>query len=704
MDGFFSPSGAALISPALWLVVGFALATGMHFILFGLFRREDHLYFVFGIVCLVISLNAFLLAESISAATPEQTVWFHRHRLTVSLAFFVLLGWFVALYTHDPHPRRWLIAFGIPFGVLISVNLLSSNPLGLAEMEVSAIRLPWGETVNRVHGRLVGWLPYAFLPLYALIGWASWRCVAQFRRGERGAAVALGVFLFALIGAVIFRELIAFRGIAGVPIVDFAFVLLVAIMGVRLALVLRDRSQATETSVHQLRDEMERRRNAETRLRHLAYHDPLTELPNRAALAERLRESLTSSAGDRDRGALLMLDLDHFKIINDSLGHDVGDRLLQQVGTRLQKETRQGDVAVRMGGDEFAVLLTHLPPAEVQALTQARQTAERLTAALTAPFSIDQRELQVGVSIGVCLFEKSDDDREGEVIRKADTALYRAKTAGRNLIQVFTPDLQADVDRRLNIEKGLRRALSNEEFTLYFQPQTDRTGKLIGVEALLRWQSTGTEEQVSPAVFIPVAEETGLIHPIGDWVLNEACRRINAWRAVGFDGFGQLSVNVSAWQIGRVEFADHVKTMLSRHGTEARHLILEITESAVLNDPDIAIANMNALVEAGVELSIDDFGIGYSSLGYLQRLPLRYLKIDRSFVRDLAAAQRRRLARSIVHIGQQLGLRVIAEGVESPDQRESLIAMGVDGFQGNFVSPPLSEAQLIDWARRQRAS
>lgn len=697
MEGFFSPSGAAIISPALWLVVGFALATGMHFALFGLFRRQDRLYFVFGIICLVISLNAFLLVESISAATPEQTVWFHRHRLTVSLVFFALLGWFVALYTRDRSPKRWLLAWGIPFGVLIAINLLSSNPLGLAEVETSTIQLPWGEDVNRVHGRLVSWVAYAFLPLYALIGWASWRCIVQFRRGERGAAVALAAFLLALMGAVVFRELIAFRGITGVPVVDFAFIVLVAIMGLRLALVLRDRSQATEASVRQLQDEMERRRDAETRLRHLAYHDVLTELPNRAALTDRLRKSLR--AVGRDRGALLILDLDHFKIINDSLGHDVGDRLLQQVGTRLKKEVRDGDIAARIGGDEFAVLATRLPPPETQALTQARQIANRLTAALTAPFNVDQRELQVGVSIGLCLFDKSDEDREGEVVRKADTALYRAKNAGRNLVQIFTPSLQADVDRRLHIEKGLRRALSGDEFTLHFQPQIDRAGGLIGVEALLRWRPGVAEEEISPAVFIAVAEETGLIHPVGDWVLNQACQHINAWRAIGLDDFGQLSVNVSAWQIGRAEFAERVKNTLARHGTEARYLILEITESAVLYDPDTAIANMNELVHAGVQLSIDDFGIGYSSLGYLERLPLRYLKIDRSFVQDLAVEQRRRLARSIIHIGQQLGLRVIAEGVESPDQRDSLAAMGVDGFQGNLISPPLPEPQFVEWAR-----
>lgn len=702
MDGFFSPSGTAVIFPALWLVVGFSLATGLHYVLIGIFRRQDLLYLVFGIICLAISLNGYLLAETISALSPEDTVWYHRQRLNASLVFFALLGWFVALYTRHPHPQWWILAFSIPLSVLIVINMMSTNPLGLAEVEVSAIQLPWGETVNRVHGRLVAWVHVAFLPLYAVIVWACWRCAVQFRSGERGAAVALAGFLIALLAAVVFRQLIALRGFAGVPVLDFVFILLAAIMGLRLALVLRERSTVMEATVHQLRSEMDKRREAETRLRHLAYHDPLTGLPNRTALTERLRETVASNDSDHAHGALLLLDLDHFKIINDSLGHDVGDKLLQQTGVRLRGEIRPYDVAARMGGDEFAILLTQLPENALEALTRAQQTAARLTAALTAPFQIDERELQIGVSIGVCLFDRGETGREGEIVSKADLALYRAKLAGRNLIQVFTPGLQADVDRRLNIEKGLRRALSNNEFTLHFQPQLDRAGNMIGIEALLRWRSD-TSEEISPALFIPIAEETGLIHPIGEWVLNEACRRINAWLAIGLPGFDRLSINVSAWQIGRADFARRVNDTLATHGTDTKRLILEITESAVLYDPDTAIANMNELVDAGMELAIDDFGIGYSSLGYLQRLPLRYLKIDRSFVQDLAAEHRHRLVRSIVNIGQHLGLCVIAEGVEMAIQRDSLAAMGCDGFQGNFISPPLTERGLLEWAGNRRA-
>ncbi len=696
MEGFTSPTGIAVITPALWLVAGFSLATGLHFVSVSLFRRTDLLYLVFGCVSLAICANAYFLVESISAPTPEQTIWFHRIRLTVSFTFFVLLGWFVALYTRHPHPQRCLLIFSIPFAAMIATNHLSMHPLGIAEISVNAIRLPWDEVVNRVHGRLVSWINIAFLPLYALIVWSCWRCAVQFRHGERAAAVALGSFLLVLLAAIVFRQLIALRGIVGVPVVDFAFVVLVVVMGLRLALVLRHRAETSETTVTLLQAEMEKRREAETRLQRMAYYDFLTELPNRAMLAERLHHELAFNRERNAHGALLLLDLDHFKTINDALGHNVGDELLRQVGIRLREEIGGKDLAVRMGGDEFAVLLPGLSHDREEAEAKARQCGERLTTSLTAPFHIGERELHVGLSIGISIFG-SDESHEIDIVRRSDLALYRAKMAGRNLIHVFTSQLQADVDERLQIERGLRDALEKKEFRLHFQPQVDGSGKMIGVEALLRW-CHGERESLLPSRFVPIAEETGLIHSVGDWVLNEVCKRINAWRDAKVPAPPRLSMNVSAWQIARVGFAQQVLAALQRHGTDPKHLILEITESAVLADPDVAVANMSELASSGIEFSVDDFGSGFASLAYLRKLPLQYLKIDRQFIQDVTTGNQRQLAKSIIAIGRAFGLLVIAEGVETEAQRQALAKMGCDGFQGFHICPPLPEQSFIEWA------
>jgi diguanylate cyclase (GGDEF)-like protein len=696
MEGFLSPSGVAVITPALWLVAGFSLATGVHFISVSLFRRSDLLYLAFGLTCLAIFFNATFLEQTFHTATSEQAVSHHRLRLGATLAFFGLFAWFVALYTRHPRPRRVAFIASVVFGTLFVINAVSTYPLGFSETTVSAVRLPWGESVNRVHGPLLPWAPFAFSAAYAVILWAAWRSVVEFRRGERAASGWLAAFLLILLAAVVYRQIAAEEDIAIIPVIDFAFIALVAIMSTRLALMLRHRAETTEATVALLRAEMEKRRDAETRLQRMAYFDLLTELPNRAMLTERLHDELALNRERNEHGALLLFDLDHFKTINDALGHNVGDELLKQVGIRLRQEIGGKDLAVRMGGDEFAVLLTGLPRDLEQASAKARQCGERLTASLTNPIRIGDRELHVGLSIGISVFRGEDAD-EVDIVRRSDLALYRAKMAGRNLIHMFTSRLQADVDERLEIERGLRAALDKNEFSLHFQPQVDGTGRMIGVEALLRWRR-GEREDLLPSRFVPIAEETGLIHSVGDWVLNEACTRINAWRDAKVPTPPRLSVNVSAWQIARVGFAQQVLAALQRHRTDPKHLILEITESAVLADPDVAVTNMTELAKSGIEFSIDDFGSGFASLAYLRKLPLQYLKIDRQFIQDVLTENRKQLAQSIIAIGQAFGLRVIAEGVETELQRQALAKMGCDGFQGFLICPPLPESGFIEWA------
>ena len=686
-----------LVIPALWLMAGFSLAGAIYFLSFGLLRRSEQMYTAFGLVSLVIGLHAGLLALTLLADIPERAIFFYRLRTCVTCAFFPILVWFVAWYSGTAHPTRWFAGTAILFVPMVIVNLVAPSPLPFSEIYVTTVRMPWGEQINRVYGTLVAWSPLVFGSIYAVFAWALWRCIAMYRHGERTEARILAVFIAISFVNAIYRYLVDLSYVQGIYLGDLVNTMLVVFMSVRLALVLRGRAVSTETTLNQLQTEVERRHRAEGKLQHLAYNDFLTDLPNRASLAERLHEMLNTERGDEPHGALLLLDLDHFKVINDALGHDVGDELLRLVSARLRDQLRTGDVVARMGGDEFAVLMQNVSKDERRTHQEARGMAERLIGAITRPFQLGEREVRIGASIGVCIF-RAGQWRHGEIVSKADLALYRAKAKGRNATYFYTPGLQQEVDERLEIEKGLRHALANDELGLHFQPQVDRVGRLTGVEALLRWR--GRVQEDSSTRFVAVAEETGLIHSIGEWVLKTVCAHIRAWDKRGNLVPMRISINVSAWQIARPDFATAVLRTLKQQGVAPERLALEITETAVMYDPDAATANMMALSEAGIELSIDDFGCGYSSLSYLQRLPLHQLKIDRQFVSELTGTREHSLVASIIAIGHQRGLSVIAEGVETEAQQRTLAAMQCDGFQGYFVCPPLAEPAFVEWVKQ----
>jgi len=430
------------------------------------------------------------------------------------------------------------------------------------------------------------------------------------------------------------------------------------------------------------------RKAAEAQIRNLAFYDPLTQLPNRRLLIDRLQQALASSARSGREGALLFIDLDHFKTLNDTLGHDHGDLLLKEVALRLATCVREGDTVARLGGDEFVVMLEDLSENASEAASQTEMVGDKILAALCRPYDLHGHDYRSSSSIGITLFDAPQNSIE-DLMKRADLAMYQAKAAGRNTLRFFDPRMQAEVSARAALEAGLRDGLKNRQFVVHYQPQVDARGYVTGAETLVRWQHP-QRGLVSPAEFIPLAEDSGLILPLGNWVLESACLQLAAW-ANGTASAGlTVAVNVSAGQLHQEDFVEQVLAVLQSTGANPQKLKLELTESLLLDDVEDTIAKMSRLKAHGIGFSLDDFGTGYSSLTYLKRLPLEQLKIDQSFVRDvLTDPNDAAIARTIVALAQSLGLSVIAEGVESEAQRAFLLRNGCLAYQGYLFSRPL---------------
>jgi len=433
----------------------------------------------------------------------------------------------------------------------------------------------------------------------------------------------------------------------------------------------------------ELRERVLTQEKRERQIRFLAYHDALTRLPNRALLLSRLHQAIAQTQRSEETLAVLFLDVDRFKSINDTLGHPAGDTLLQQIGQRLTETLRAGDTVARAGGDEFLILVPGLRSAE-----DAGPVAEHVLASLSAPFVISGHTLRVTGSVGLAVCPRDACDVES-LIKYADTALYQAKEQGRNTFRFFSPDLDARVRARMHLENDLRLAVDRNEFVLHYQPQIElASGRLVGVEALLRWLHP-QRGLVLPGTFIPTAEDTGLILPIGEWVLRSACRQARAWQELGHAPM-RISVNISGKQLNGADIVGVVRRTLTETQCDPRLLGLEITESAAMADPVEAIQIIRALHELGLEVTIDDFGTGYSSMAYLKRFALDRLKIDTTFVRgtpedkdDVAIVQ------ATIALARQFRLRVTAVGVETAAQRAFLKSHDCDAIQGYLVGVPV---------------
>lgn len=434
------------------------------------------------------------------------------------------------------------------------------------------------------------------------------------------------------------------------------------------------------------------RRAIEARVKHLAYHDALTDLPNRTLLKDRLEQHIALYDRHRLKGALLFFDLDHFKHINDSLGHSCGDSVLQEVTRRLVGQVRREDTVARLGGDEFVVLLSGLEGDGDSVIESVQITAEKLRYALCEPMIIEGHSLQLSTSIGVALIPEHGENAD-DLLKRADIALYRVKESGRNGVAFFEQAMQVAASKRLLIENELRRALAHDAFTLHYQPQFDSVSqRIIGAEALLRWNHP-QRGLIGPSSFIDVLEESGMIIEVGRWILDEACRFVSHLHQNRLIEPGRftLSVNISPRQFRQSDFVELVRQSISSHGIPGTCIKLEITEGIVIENISDTVAKMEELRELGISFAIDDFGTGYSSLSYLKRLPLDLIKIDQSFVRDCTEdINDAEIVRAIIGIALSMKLEVIAEGVETPEQLRFLRNMSCHCYQGYLFSPPVS--------------
>ena len=440
------------------------------------------------------------------------------------------------------------------------------------------------------------------------------------------------------------------------------------------------------------------RKHNEAKIFRLAFFDPLTDLPNRANLLDHLRRALLGSARTRKCGALMFCDLDNFKFLNDTQGHAAGDMLLQAVARRMEHCVREADMVARLGGDEFVILIQPLEDTREAAAAQAETVAAKVVAAMAAPFQLGELNYTLSVSVGVATMCGTSDTVES-TLRQADAAMYQAKASGRNTFRFHDPAVQAAWSARAQLENGLRRALRNNEFMLYYQPQLDRAGHVIGAEALLRWRLPNGKI-LYPAEFIRAAEESGLIVDIGRWTLRTACAELARWQSAPETAGLTMSVNVSARQFTEPDFVPMLQRIFEHTGVQPSSLKLELTESLVVSDFTQTAHTMATLKRRGLSFSLDDFGTGYSSLAYLRKLPLDQLKIDHSFMRDVLTDQNdASIVRSIIALGDSLGLQVIAEGVETPGQRQFLSDAGCHIYQGHLYQQALSAEQFTQYAR-----
>jgi diguanylate cyclase (GGDEF)-like protein len=432
----------------------------------------------------------------------------------------------------------------------------------------------------------------------------------------------------------------------------------------------------------------------EEKIRNLAFYDTLTGLPNRRLLWERLRQALISSIRSGSKHALLFVDLDGFKSLNDTLGHHIGDLLLQETARRIAGCVREVDTVARLGGDEFVIILEDLSQIAEIAAAQARTVGGKILAAIDQPILLEGRECHTTSSMGITVFGNQNESTN-EVLQQADIAMYQAKAAGRNAMFFFAPALQASVNARVALERDLRAAIRDNQFSLFYQPQLDR-GLLTGAEALIRWNHP-TRGLVTPQDFVPLAEETGLIFPMGSWVLETACLQIAAWAGRKEGAHLSIAVNVSAREFRQPKFVDHVLSALERTGANPNNLKIELSESMFGENVEDVITRMTKLKAHGVRFSLEDFGTGYSSMSYLKRLPLDQIKIDRAFVNDILKDPiSGAVAQAIISFGKAMGLSVIAEGVETEEQRAFLARMGCHSFQGYLFSHPLPLGEFYE--------
>lgn len=686
-------AGLTLYTPSLLIACGICLFAGLHAIAAKPRQEQGRVFLAFGCLSLLLALYLGLTAAIYQTDSVATATVLARAQLDVACLIYPTGICFFSLYTGLAHWRRWSGIAALVFAVLLAINLRSPYSLLYTDIaERAPLVLPWGETLHTyvgVEAPLLTGIYYTAVNACYL--WAVCCGIVLWRRGSGARVWSLTIYLVVQAAASLHAEATNNFAGRGLTFDALAFLVLVLLMSNVLRLELKQQNAALAASLERLHRETLRREGVEADLRHLAYHDALTGLPNRHGMHERLHAAL--AATQPARSALILFDLDHFKTINEALGHKTGDELLKGVAARLQQAIPAGAFLARFGGDEFALHLPLHEHADETPAQTALRVARELATQVAPPIRIGNHDLVVGMSAGIALLPASAPGIES-VLRQVDMALHHAKATGRHTVATFELGMQAQADRRLMLEKGLRLALEHGEFELHYQPQLDMQARFIGAEALLRWRHP-EHGLIDPGEFIQIAEETGLIHAIGHHVLREACLEMEAWQTT--HAAARLSINVSPWQVFAQDFVRGVRDTVTATRADPGRITLEITENAFLHDLDDVAVKIRELQASGFGFALDDFGSGYTSLASLKQLPLRELKIDRTFVTGLQAGVRDRFVEAMVAIAHHLQLFVIAEGVETGEQRRALAELGCDGVQGFLIGRPMPAIEFRRW-------
>jgi diguanylate cyclase (GGDEF)-like protein len=610
----------------------------------------------------------------------------------LSLLIAVLSSGFALWLVSQPRLPAWQLAFG---ALVMGAGIASMHYTGMAAMRMT----PGIDYDPALFGA-------SLLIAVLACGAALWiafnlrRNTPYVRLARSGAAVVMGVAIVGMhytgMAAARFADdsfcTAAQTGLSGKGLDNLVLVTSLAVLVIALLTSLLDARLEARTAV--LADSLTL---ANQELTHLALHDMLTGLPNRTLLADRIQQGIQAVKEQGGCFALMFIDLDGFKPVNDAFGHHMGDQLLREVGLRLREDLRSQDTLARIGGDEFVLMVQLTQPDDAMGL------AERQVGLINRAFTVAEHELKISASIGIAIFPGNGSNPQ-ELLMNADAAMYHAKGMGKNGYRFFDVSMNTNARKQLQLLQDLRNALDNAQFRLYYQPKFDAiSGVAVGAEALLRWEHP-QQGLLLPATFIELAEKTGLIIPIGEWVLDEACRQMRLWYAQGYEDW-RIAVNLSALQFCHAGLVASVAAALERHQLPANSLTLEITETTAMSDADASMTVLQRLSDMGVDLSIDDFGTGYSSLMYLKRLPANELKIDRGFVRDLEHdSDDAAIVSAIVALGQALGLRIVAEGVETDAQQRFLTRLGCNSLQGYLLGHPLpADGFMADIQRAQGA-
>ncbi|HEX4763503.1 MAG TPA: EAL domain-containing protein [Usitatibacter sp.] len=696
-----SDSGIAIVVPAYFVCAGILLYTGIVSAILGMYRGRAPVHLAFALTCFMSAIMSFSFSSYYLASSVHGGVEAQRWVLAASIVFMLGLFLFVGIFTEARGMRR--VYAGATALAAIFVVATFALPYGTRWSAVQSygwMYMPWGESLFHLNGEMGAWYYALRAASLAVVVWTVSRLLQLHRSGRRRDALVLAIYIVVLFASSVQGALIDRGWTETFHTVPVALVGLALLMSVSLGIRMREENLKLEDIAARLAEENDRRREAEAKMRERAFTDGVTGLRNRLFVQDRLC-GLVDFGPEKAHGAVLLCDFDHFKVVNDALSHGVGDDLLREAALRLTRLAGAEASVVNMGADAFMIVPDRLFDEEAQAQARIEELARDATREMSRPFVIGERSVSLTASAGVATFA-SRSGTATEVIGRAEMALERAKKRGRNNIQPFVPSLQSESAERFRLIEGLRHAIDAGELALHYQPQLDTSGALVGAEALMRWNSSSMGA-VPPSTFIPVAEETGLIHALGEWSLREGCTCLAKWRKKGSAFDGHLSINVSPWQLARPEFVDRLCETLDATHVEPGHLTLEITESAVLFDVNETVAKLRQIRPLGVRIALDDFGTGYSSLALIKDLPLDAIKIDQSFVRHLQEGANKHLIRVVVAIGAELGLEIIAEGVETAGELDALAALGCTRLQGYFLGRPMPAAQFEAWVAQRPA-